>query len=83
MSVLQLNITVPTAQASSILRDFCDYHSYKDTINGKSNPETKVMFLKRKVIEFVKGSVTTQRAKVSQDIARQASINEVDAIEFG
>jgi hypothetical protein len=82
MSVLSLNITVPTAQASSILQDFCDYHSYKSLIDGKANPETQAQFAKRKVIEFVKGSVIAQRAKVSTDTARQTSIDEVSAIVF-
>ena len=82
MAILNLSITVPTAQASSILQDFCDYHSYKSLINGKENPETQAQFAKRKVIEFVKGSVLAQRAKVGTDTAIKASTDEVGAIDF-
>lgn len=87
MATLQLNLTVPDAQATAILNDFCAYHGYQATLvdeNGveTANPQTRALFAKAKVAEFVKNSVKSYRANAEAELARQAQIAEVDAISI-
>ena len=80
MATLNLSVTVPDAQATAILADFCAYNGYQETINGAPNPQTKAQFAKQVVIKFVRESVNAQRAAAAALTASQTVITDVDAI---
>lgn len=85
MSILNLGVTVPDAQATAILDDFVAYHGYQATIkdaegNDIPNPQTKAQFAKAKVVSFVRESIKSFRANASANSARDVKIQEVDAI---
>ena len=90
MATLNVNLTVPDAQATAILNDFCEYHGYQEEIADPEgaegdmidNPQTKVAFTKAKVAEFVKNSVKSLRANREADLARDEQIAEVDLIDI-
>ena len=87
MATLNLNVTVPDAQATDILNDFCVYQGYKSIIkddqgNEIPNPQTKAQFAKAVIANFVKESIKSYRANASAEIARLAKITEVEAISI-
>ena len=82
MATLNLSVTVPDAQATAILADFCAYNGYQETINGAPNPQTKAQFAKQVVVKFVRESIKAQRAQAASLAAAQTVIAEVDAIQM-
>jgi len=82
MATLNLSVTVPDAQATAILADFCAYNGYQETINGAPNPQTKAQFAKAVVIKFVRESIKAQRAAAAALAASQTVIADVDAIQM-
>lgn len=89
MATLSLSVTVPDAQATDILNDFCSYHGYQATIPDPADPEatipnpvTKAAYAKAKVASFVKESIKAWRANQAADTARITEITEVDALSI-
>ena len=80
MATLNLSVTVPDAQATAILNDFCMYNGYQETINGQPNPQTKAQFAKSVVISFVRESIKAQRATAAAQAASAVVIADVNAI---
>jgi hypothetical protein len=69
-------ITISFNGTQADLDDFCLEHRYQATIDGVSNPESKVQFFQRVIKEYVWGSVKTQRANRVGNEARQAELNK-------
>lgn len=87
MALINLSVTVPDAQATAILNDFCDYHGYQSSFtdeagNITTNPQTKAQFAKAKVASFIKERIKAYRANKEAEIARQAQITSAEAISI-
>lgn len=90
--LLNLSLTLPDTQAKRVKDSFAACHGWTATIFSPEtpdisakeipNPETQGVFLKRKVIEFIKESVKAYEANQSAETARKAKIAEVDTISI-
>ena len=69
MAELNLTITVPDDKAQEILTDFVTFHGY----DGEG---TKVAFMKRQIIRYLRDSVKTYRAR--QAVEQATNIDEVE-----
>ena len=82
MATLNLSITVPDKMANEVLTDFTDFHGYQaEVLDEKSgekvaNPETRVMFMKKQMIQHLRDSVKTHRARKA--VEQASNIDKVD-----
>lgn len=73
----QLTITIPPAITQRVINGFALTNNYQELLpdpNGPLgstivNPETKVAFCKRKLLEYIKESVRTAEIKVASKTA--------------
>jgi hypothetical protein len=75
MSVLNFSITVPDAQATAILGDFCASHNFVQ------NGETKTAFAKRKIIEYIKESIKMYRTITEMEAIKTQTEQQIATIE--
>lgn len=86
-----ITLTIPDSEAARVLDGFAAYHRYEATVDnpdydpkaeGSSptipNPETKIQFAKKMIIEFIKGSVAAEEEKAALKVARGAAPAEPD-----
>ncbi len=86
-----ITLTIPAGDATRILDGFATHHKYQtdvanplyDPADAEStepetipNPESKVEFAKRKIIEFVKASVKAEETRVALEAARGAMASD-------
>ena len=81
MAELNLTITVPDENAQEILTDFVTFHGYQAQIEDEEgnlidNPLTKVQYMKRQIIRYLRDSVKTYRAR--QAVEQATNIDEVE-----
>ncbi len=82
-----ITFTIPDAEAARILDGFAAHHKYQDDVPNPDfdpddpaetdpptipNPQTKVQFLKRKIIEFVQASLKAEETRSAVATARGA-----------
>lgn len=77
-----ITINVPDAVAQRVLNGVAYQHGYQNTIavDGVevANPETKVVFVKRMIINMLRESVKAYEANKAAETARLASIDDVE-----
>ena len=81
MAELNLTITVPDDKAQEILTDFVTFHGYQVQVedgegNLIDNPLTKVQYMKRQIIRYLRDSVKTYRAR--QAVEQATDIDELE-----
>lgn len=77
MATLNLTLTVPDDKAQEILDAFAAQHGY-DSESGL----TKLQFLKRGVIEFVRNAYATQKVRSAEQAVRAATLAEVNSVSI-
>lgn len=88
-----ITLTIPDGEATRILNGFAAHHKHRtdvanplyDPDDAEStepktipNPETKLEFTKRKIIEFVKASVRAEETRSAFEAARGAMPSDPD-----
>lgn len=74
-----ITITIPDTIAQRTLNGFCKYYGYLSTLtDGSPNPETKMQFAKRKLIELIKNAVRNAETENASEAAIIAARNSVD-----
>lgn len=86
-----ITLTIPNSEAARVLDGFAAYHRYRVTIDNPDydpnvegslvtipNPETKIQFAKKKIIEFIKESVSAAEERATLEAARDAAPAEPD-----
>ncbi len=58
----QITLNIPDAVAPRVIDDICKRFSYRPTIDGAPNPETKPQFTKRMIVRTVKEWVKDEEA---------------------
>lgn len=81
----QVVIVIPDAHFIRVIDGIGKYHGYKNTIednlgNPIPNPESSSQFAKRMVITTIKNWVKNVEGEVSAEIARKASVTDVETI---
>lgn len=79
MATLSISWTIDDDKVAGIKNDFAAYHKYQATIDGQPNPESQNAFIKRKIGEFIKESVTAYRVTSQTEAARQTAISDADS----
>ena len=87
MTKVTFDLEIPDGAVVALVKDFTDFHGYQTTItddegNETPNPQTRAAFAKQCVIDFIKESVKTQRARVAAQIAQDAALKEVNETEI-
>ena len=67
-----ITLTIPDSQATRILNGFAKSRNW-----DKNSGETKTQFLKRKLVEYVMESISSQEGNDAADIARQTAVDSV------
>lgn len=75
MATLNLSLTVPNDKAQDILDAFAKQHGY-DEASGLS----KVEFMKREVVEFVRSAYVAEKTKSAEQAARAAALAEANSV---
>ena len=79
----QITINVADEHIARVRQAFCAYHGYQDKLpDGTDNPETRIQFMKRKIKEYVKNSVTAHEADAAALAARQQVILDVELLSI-
>ncbi len=73
MAIITLDLG-SAQQTSRIVDATASRFGYQATIDGLPNPQTKSVFAKQAVINFVKTAVREQEVDIATDAARQTSI---------
>ena len=68
-------ITYPDNQQTRILNGIAKDFNYQATIDGEANPETKAQFVKRMIIERIRGMVLAGERKQADEDA-VAALNQ-------
>ena len=82
MAELNIKITVPDDKAQEILNDFVTFHGYQAQVENEEgelvdNPLTRVQYMKRQIIRYLRDSVKTHRARKAAGEA-----TNIDAVEM-
>lgn len=87
-----ITLTVPDAEAIRTLDGFAAHHKYREAIANPdynpevddeslatiANPETKIQFMKNKLIDFVKESVKAEETRVAIAAVRTSVVTPPD-----
>lgn len=87
-----VTITIPDTEVDRTLDGFTAHHKYSLTVANPDydpvvddeslatipNPESKVQFVKREIVEFVKASVKAEETRSTLEAARGAMPSEPD-----
>ena len=71
----QLTIDIPNAVASRVADALCNNNGYTGTYNGQ--PETKLAFAKRWLINIIRNEVRVYETRVAQDNAEATVRNDI------
>lgn len=86
-----ITLTIPPGDTTRVLNGFAAHHKYRTDIANPlhdpddaestepetiPNPESKVVFAKRKIIEFVKASVKAEETRSALEAARGAMASD-------
>jgi hypothetical protein len=87
MATVNLSLEIPDEQVQAIVKDYTDFHGYQEVLvddegNETPNPQSRVAFAKQCVIDHIKNSVKTRRARVAAQIAQDQALKEVEATEI-
>lgn len=73
-----LQITVPDAMVPRITEAFKRQYNYQTTLpDGTANPETENQFLRRMILEYVKGVTGAHEAVGAAETARNNAANKI------
>lgn len=74
-----ITITIPDQIAQRVLNGFCTHYGYLATLdNGDPNPETKLQFAKRKLIEYIKAGVEVTEVQAARNSAATTAKASID-----
>ena len=69
----QFILDYPDGIGARIRDAYCTAKGYQETIDGQPNPEAKIDFVKRMLVEHIKGVVVGQETR---DAANTASVSQ-------
>lgn len=74
---VDVTITIPDEYATRVLDAVASHYDYKDTIDGVPNPETKVQFVKRQVLQILKGITINQEMLIESRASQTTKRTEL------
>lgn len=83
---MDITITIPTDKKDRILDGLCYQNAYQDNIpdpenEGQTipNPESKAVYAKRMVMQYIKNNVIAYEATRDIEVAKKAAIDKASA----